>query len=143
MYVTTIKSTKVIQLPMETRWYDDSHQIAYQRIYGRWSVKDVLEGLNTAAQELKLDEDNVPPYFIVDMRDAVGVPTGILSARSDYEHHIKDGDILTVTIGANRLVRILTETLRRMGLDYNVCFADNEEEALAIIRAYQQANARD
>jgi hypothetical protein len=113
-------------------WYDDGQTIVLYTIKGRWTLDD----LNRTTDEFSQTVERVPHYFIIDMREAAGLPLGMLAAEQEligrYDYNFN------VVIGAGRLENLLLTTLNRLGMLTTTVTADSLEAAEARIQQHRR-----
>lgn len=123
-------------MPSELKWFDDTKTIAYQQIYGRWTIHEVLQAMVDAREHMLDEHTPIPTYFIVDFREAEGVPSGILAKQPQFTE-ITRQDSFTVAVGAHDIIRLFIESMQRLGFNRQIVFAATVDEALEKINAHR------
>jgi hypothetical protein len=130
-------------MPIHTRWYDDAQTIVLHVITGGWTIDEVVEELYACAPKLGVTRDNIPTYYVLDMRQANTVPQYILHALPDYKALLNNPDSITVIVGASRLTRLIAKTIQRLGVPLNSHFVDTMDDAEALIAATKAARTQE
>ena len=130
-------------MPIHTKWYDDAQTIVLHVITGGWTIDEVIEELHACASKLGVTGDNIPTYYILDMRQANTVPQYILHALPDYKTLLNNPDSITVIVGASRLTRLLAKTVQRLGVPLNSHFVDTMDDAEALIATTKTARTQE
>lgn len=116
-------------MPIETYWYDVEHTIIYRRIYGRWTLQDIMDAF--ASADYLIDEGAIPDVFIWDFSAADEAPSGILRLSSFFaENTLSDPNYHLLLVAPSRFVRILAGVMRFLPT-YRVTIVDTLAEMQA------------
>lgn len=118
-------------MPITTDWYDDDKTIIIHTFTGRWSMRELYTHLEYAAD--MLDSNSPPRYFISDLRQSEGFPMGLLSEGKRLDDIAGAENTLTIVVGANQLIKVIGNTLQKMGMRLSFVFVDTLAEADAVI----------
>lgn len=125
-------------MPIESDWFDEEQTIMHHRICGLWRINEVFEAMYEVEEVLQSAQTPLPSDFILDMREAEGIPSGILNTQHRV-HTLSAKTSYTVIVGAHDIIRTLVKTMQRTGLNFDIVFADTPEEAVRLITQRRQA----
>ncbi|MEO1645315.1 MAG: hypothetical protein AAFR67_09015, partial [Chloroflexota bacterium] len=94
-----------------------------------------------ASGNTMLDEHTpMPVYFIIDVLEAEGVPSGILSKQPRIAE-ITTKESFSVIVGAHDVIRFFVESMQRLGLNRDIVFVKTIDDAIACIEQHRQEQA--
>ena len=122
-------------MPVIVEWFDEYRKIVLYRVEGLWSLEEAIEAIERA-NNLSLP---APTLFLADLRQAKGLPSGILSKQDYITKNLNHADGLTVMVGAHPLIQFFMNALIRLGVPLkNIVFVETIEQAQGLFAAYLQ-----
>jgi hypothetical protein len=100
-------------MPVDMTWYDEKKTIALYTMTGHWTFKELHTVTGCFGQK---NPDNEPQYFILDLRQAEGIPGGILAKQKDLMDYYGGDETINILVGAGRVAHLLLNTLQKAGL---------------------------
>lgn len=123
-------------MAVETVWYDEDKTIVHHIFIGRWTLRELRESIDTFEATHIIDDD-IPLYYISDMRNAAMVPKGVLAQREDFDD-VLETNTITIIVGASYLIQVLVRSLKQIGIGTTMIFVDTLAEADAYIIQHKQ-----
>jgi hypothetical protein len=122
-------------MPVIVEWFDESQKIVLYRVEGLWSLEEAIDAIERA----KYLSQPAPTLFLSDLRQAKGLPSGILSKQDIITKSLNPAVGLTVMVGAHPLIRFFMNALIRLGVPLkNIVFVETMEQARELLVVYQQ-----
>jgi len=125
-------------MPVIVEWFDESQKIVLYRVEGLWLLEEAIEAIERAKDLAQ----PAPTLFVADLRQAKGLPSGILSKQELITKSLNPAVGLTVMVGAHSLIRFFMNALIRLGVPLkNIVFVETMEQARELFAVYRQKEA--
>jgi hypothetical protein len=119
---------------IQVRWDNAEHNILLWEFNGRWTVDNIIAGIETSDRYLNQATERVD--FIIDVSEGGLIPPQLLRFVRNHHHKPHPMEGKKVVIGADRYLRLFWRELARyVPRHWQIEFAETYEAARAIIEA--------
>jgi hypothetical protein len=133
----------MMPMPIHTRWFDDTHTIAYYEFEERWTWDDLYAAVKSITGLI----DSVPHRVdvIFDVKRSIGMPGGAIGHLTGLSAKPQANFGVGVMVGGNNFLKTMVQIFLKLYPRYQNQhhLADNVETALTIIAEKRAAGKLD